>query len=549
MASLLLLAAVALSAVSVSAENATIFNMTHVPDWQKTSLMALQITAPEGDAAPISYEVYPLTASLGLNQTARERGAVWLRGNIVNAANDGYLSQVDKNSVVYLCCDPANSTEEINEIMTNEPERPLAILLYSIAGDCCALEGSDLTYETIFTMASSLEARETLNYTHTGAGIATITGNVNATEPDDQNGQGGSNSAVAMSILYSITGLITLLFLIIIATGAIRAHRYPERYGPRSGYGGRPRQSRAKGLARAVLETLPIVKFGDPDPPKPDPALELEHQPSRSSHDPATGTRLSAIPEEPKTPRKRQSEAVPPMITAATSQDKSATGSGENTASTSVIAGAGSAITHGPNDEHLGCSICTEDFTVGEDVRVLPCDHKFHPPCIDPWLINVSGTCPLCRLDLRPQGSDKQGPPGSSDSEEAFSQQLPPPLAGDLSEQQQQHESNGSSSGGGRRRHSRLLDLQRLRHASVEERIEILRLHRTQSQQHQRQQQQQRGEETEREEGRRARLTDRLRDKFRIRTTQRGHSPPGGGTRGTSTQASGGEVVASASSS
>jgi hypothetical protein len=26
---------------------------------------------------------------------------------------------------------------------------------------------------------------------------------------------------------------------------------------------------------------------------------------------------------------------------------------------------------------------------------VLPCDHKFHPPSIDPWLIGVSGTCPL----------------------------------------------------------------------------------------------------------------------------------------------------------
>lgn len=46
-------------------------------------------------------------------------------------------------------------------------------------------------------------------------------------------------------------------------------------------------------------------------------------------------------------------------------------------------------------DGHLGCSICTDDFCTGEDVRVLPCNHKFHPACVDPWLLNVSGTCPL----------------------------------------------------------------------------------------------------------------------------------------------------------
>ena len=27
----------------------------------------------------------------------------------------------------------------------------------------------------------------------------------------------------------------------------------------------------------------------------------------------------------------------------------------------------------------LACSVCTDDFTKGQDVRVLPCNHKFHP--------------------------------------------------------------------------------------------------------------------------------------------------------------------------
>jgi len=267
-------------------------------------------------------------------------------------------------------------------LMNNNPR---AILLYSTQGNCCGVDNANLNYQTIYSMTDSNEARDALNSANAaddGVVQALITGNTTSSQQDTQDNTGGNNSAVAMSILYSITGLITLLFLIIIATGAIRAHRYPERYGPRSGYGSRPRQSRAKGLARAVLETIPIIKFGDTPPAKEDPALELESQSSiRAQQDMTMGTRLSAIPEEPQ-----RSPAATGAVTG-TNQDA--------TMSTIPEKAEVGSTSHKGEDEHLGCSICTEDFKVGEDVRVLPCDHKFHPPCIDPWLINVSGTCPL----------------------------------------------------------------------------------------------------------------------------------------------------------
>lgn len=41
------------------------------------------------------------------------------------------------------------------------------------------------------------------------------------------------------------------------------------------------------------------------------------------------------------------------------------------------------------------CSICTEDFRQGDQLRNLPCGHLFHPACIDPWLCERSRTCPL----------------------------------------------------------------------------------------------------------------------------------------------------------
>jgi hypothetical protein len=45
--------------------------------------------------------------------------------------------------------------------------------------------------------------------------------------------------------------------------------------------------------------------------------------------------------------------------------------------------------------EPLSCSICTEDFVGSDNVRILPCDHIYHRHCIDPWLLDFAGTCPL----------------------------------------------------------------------------------------------------------------------------------------------------------
>lgn len=46
------------------------------------------------------------------------------------------------------------------------------------------------------------------------------------------------------------------------------------------------------------------------------------------------------------------------------------------------------------------CSICTEDFVEGRNVRILPCHHIYHRRCIDPWLLNFAGTCPLWYVPL-----------------------------------------------------------------------------------------------------------------------------------------------------
>lgn len=54
----------------------------------------------------------------------------------------------------------------------------------------------------------------------------------------------------------------------------------------------------------------------------------------------------------------------------------------------------------GLSDEDLKCVICYSDFIDHEEIRCLPCFHKFHVACIDKWLENNS-KCPICKYDLK----------------------------------------------------------------------------------------------------------------------------------------------------
>ncbi|KAF4695775.1 hypothetical protein FOZ60_003371 [Perkinsus olseni] len=59
--------------------------------------------------------------------------------------------------------------------------------------------------------------------------------------------------------------------------------------------------------------------------------------------------------------------------------------------------------------DNSGCVICLNDFQVGDNVRVLPCGHKFHTECFDACFNRVPCSpsleyhqCPLCRVRMGP---------------------------------------------------------------------------------------------------------------------------------------------------
>ncbi|KAF2678411.1 hypothetical protein K458DRAFT_376713 [Lentithecium fluviatile CBS 122367] len=360
---------------------------------------------------------------------------------VLYLATDSTYNNISDGEIAYISCDDNDYKGNIqaNDVLQNVYSKAdiQGAIFYSTWSSSCVY--ADVTAQLqsfpMYSMNSTSDSQKVLDQLSdrsTSAQFSVQVARAGSTNNHDgqqttQNGQGQNNplgpspsTAVAMIILYSITGIITALFLVIIVTGAVRAHRHPDRYGPRDVLG-RPRQSRARGLGRAILDTIPIVKFGQTEPPKPADVELGSTSEARAVN--TTNAETDTPNAQPGTTETREVPTIetPPNTTA---EPHAGMESGISAAQPVVV---GAAATHtDPSDGGLGCSICTEDFEKGQDIRVLPCNHKFHPDCVDPWLLNVSGTCPLCRVDLRPVNSHS-----SADEDGGDPDHLAPPLQSD----------------------------------------------------------------------------------------------------------------------
>ena len=57
--------------------------------------------------------------------------------------------------------------------------------------------------------------------------------------------------------------------------------------------------------------------------------------------------------------------------------------------------------------------VCMCEFEDGQSVRTIRCLHMFHTECIDKWLMERTGTCPICKTkqmtpQVRVKGHEKQ---------------------------------------------------------------------------------------------------------------------------------------------
>ncbi|XP_041980380.1 E3 ubiquitin-protein ligase RNF115-like isoform X2 [Aricia agestis] len=77
---------------------------------------------------------------------------------------------------------------------------------------------------------------------------------------------------------------------------------------------------------------------------------------------------------------------------------------------------------------NTACSVCWDNFSLGENVSKLECDHMFHSKCITPWL-QLHATCPICRRSLLPELPDTEpsNPPATGQPSEPSPPANPPP--------------------------------------------------------------------------------------------------------------------------
>ncbi|KAG0132032.1 hypothetical protein HOY82DRAFT_484255, partial [Tuber indicum] len=353
--------------------------------------------------------------------------------NLYDSSSNTELTVAD---FAYIDCDKENATQAYQNLVSNRGVQggsiPYAAIFFTTKHDYCKWQGTEnFTSPYILTTLERRRAAAFQNLLLTTKTPVTVSVSYNESDDgampdsrtnehrnDPQNPLGPAPSTgVALIILYSITGVITALFLLIIVTGAIRAHRHPDRYGPRStARFGRPRQSRAKGLARAVLDTLPIVRFGGAKEGGVKSDVELQEPAAHASDVDGLERSTTQVLPSQAIPAAGTLAAVP-RSDAPASATTATTGEEEATGEVGVGIGAGESQAELDVDQ-VRCPVCQEDFEQGQDLRVLPCRHSFHPDCIDPWLLNVAGSCPLCRIDLRPddQRQSFETPPPGPDS-------------------------------------------------------------------------------------------------------------------------------------
>ncbi|EEF31231.1 nucleic acid binding protein, putative [Ricinus communis] len=83
-----------------------------------------------------------------------------------------------------------------------------------------------------------------------------------------------------------------------------------------------------------------------------------------------------------------------------TSYEATALNVSENSKDGELTSPGGSCSAETAEAEGEFCCVCLSRLKGGENMRVLPCMHRFHRVCIDRWFNVCRKTCPVCRFAM-----------------------------------------------------------------------------------------------------------------------------------------------------
>ncbi|ORY89025.1 hypothetical protein BCR35DRAFT_324024 [Leucosporidium creatinivorum] len=414
-----------------------LMNEEYLNDFEKvldvyatTTISASRIIEQQFSHEGISSDAYSYNSQL-LNDSAAGIQAL-LDSNALSVNGNVYINATDNST------DTASS-DAVSTILPTAYSTNSSSTTSASASRTSPTSSGGMRKRQTTSTSSAVASAATSGTNYLGAVMAARNNTVGGLLPSSatpspsqtSSGGGGPNTGLAMIILYAITGVVTFMFLIVILSGAIRAIRHPERYGPRAGIGGphganingggARQQSRAHGLTRAILDTFPVVKFGgrtaddraddDEEARRRDVAAGKDVEMDDIEATKASSRTVAGVPivgggeiERRRSDSSRSGADNASFVSAAEIPLSDTDVASSPTPASPETAPAALPLTINPADVDHGttCPICVCEFEEGEDVRILPCDgrHRFHRDCIDPWLLEVSSLCPLCRLDL-----------------------------------------------------------------------------------------------------------------------------------------------------
>ncbi|CAG8484095.1 9399_t:CDS:2 [Ambispora leptoticha] len=189
-------------------------------------------------------------------------------------------------------------------------------------------------------------------------------------------------------VLYAVSGVVLGLFFIVVVTNVIKNRLRPSRTGI------------AVSVYLFSLGGVNAVGTANESEKEPKDEIDIEKDDD--------GLRYMAVP----APEDYESEETAKV----SSVNEINTTNVENSSKTGSISTlSGSALSNHVTEEQLTCPICLGDFESGEELRVLPCHHQYHTSCIDPWLLDISPLCPMCKADFTTWNIDVSAQQGSVD--------------------------------------------------------------------------------------------------------------------------------------